>query len=211
MPTIAQHIEEIRNIDVGNHTIDKIRKRNWDALNYPEKDALHRAIFTTDEITLSRAEVKAETDVKTKIMKVLMWGYQTPSGRPPKATFENIANHLTELEAIFSRIQNQNLNAAQKRDTFANLQTVRGLGPGGIATNSKLFYFFNVSFEGKKCLILDSILASKLNLFDDFAGTEWKAVPKCYSSYLNRMDELAEIHHVSSEQLELFLFGYFRN
>ena len=39
MPTIAQHIEEIRNIDVGNHTIDKIRKRNWDALNYPEKDA----------------------------------------------------------------------------------------------------------------------------------------------------------------------------
>ena len=110
MPTIAQHIEEIRNIDVGNHTIDKIRKRNWDALNYPEKDALHRAIFTTDEITLSRAEVKAETDVKTKIMKVLMWGYQTPSGRPPKATFENIANHLTELEAIFSRIQNQNLN-----------------------------------------------------------------------------------------------------
>ena len=107
--------------------------------------------------------------------ETLMWEYQTPSGRPPKATFENIANHLTELEAIFSRIQNQNLNAAQKRDTFANLQTVRGLGHGGIATNSKLFYFFNV---------------------------------KCYSSYLNRMDELAEIHHVSSEQLEKFLFTY---
>ncbi|MBP3773391.1 MAG: hypothetical protein J6I53_12020 [Treponema sp.] len=47
-----------------------------------------------------------------------------------------------------------------------------------------------------------------MNLFDDFAGTEWKAVPECYSSYLNRMDELAEIHHVSSEQLEKFLFTY---
>lgn len=69
-----------------------------------------------------------------------MWGYQTPSGRPPKATFENIFNHLTELESIFSRIKNQNLNAAQKRDTFANLQTVRGLGSGGIATNSKVLF-----------------------------------------------------------------------
>ena len=34
------------------------------------------------------------------------------------------------------------------------------------------------------------------------------SVPECYSSYLNRMDELAEIHHVSSEQLEKFLFTY---
>ncbi|MCR5288479.1 MAG: hypothetical protein K6E51_00645 [Treponema sp.] len=208
MPTIAQHIDEIRNLDVENHKIDKIRKRNWDALNYPEKDALHRAIFTTDEITLTRGEVKAETDIKTKIMKVLMWGYQTPSGTPPQATFEDIANHLTKLEAIFSRIQNQNLNAAQLQEVYNNMCDIQGLGKYGMATKAKLLYFFNVSFEGKKCLILDSKVVKNLNRFDDFPGTEWAANQKCYPNYLSLMDELAMIHNVSSEQLEMFLFRY---
>ncbi len=208
MPTIAQHIDEIRNLDVANHPTHDIKKENWDALNYPEKDALHRAIFVNDIITLTRADVKAETDVKTKIMKVLMWGYQIPSGTPPQATFEDIANHLTELEAIFSRIQNQNLNAAQMQEVYNNMHNIQGLGKYGMATKAKLLYFFNVSFEGKKCLILDSKVANNLNRFDDFPGTKWKAVPECYSSYLSRMDELAEIHHVSSEQLEMFLFKY---
>lgn len=208
MPTIAQHIEEIRNIDVGNHTIDKIRKRNWDALNYPEKDALHRAIFTTDEITLSRAEVKAETDVKTKIMKVLMWGYQMPSGGLHRQYFVSIVNNLNVLESVFAEIQNKNLNAAEINDVFDRFRAVKGLG---ISTYTKLLYFFNVSFEGKKCLILDKWVLKSLNYFDEFAGTDWQKTEVCYLTYLNRMDELAEIHHVSSEQLELFLFGYFRN
>ena len=208
MPTIAQHIDEIRNLDVENHTISGIKKDNWAVLDYPEKNAVQSAIFTNDEISLSRANVKAETDIKTKIMKVLMWGYKMPNGGLQRQYADSIVQNLPVLETVFAEIKDKNLNAEEIKAAFDRLGTVKGLGAGGISTNSKLFYFFNVSFEGHKCLILDRVVAEKLNLFDDFAGTEWKPVPECYSNYLSRMDELSRENNVSPEQLELFLFGY---
>lgn len=208
MPTIAQHIDEIRNLDVGNHTIRDIKKKNWDWLNFPEKDALYGAIFVNDVINLSRAEVKAETDIKTKIMKVLMWGYKMPNGGLQRQYADSIVKNLSVLESVFAEIKDRNLNAEEIKAAFNKLGTVKGLGASGISTNSKLLYFFNVSFEGKKCLVLDRVVAEKLNLFDDFTGIEWKPIPECYSNYLSRMDELARENNVSAEQLELFLFGY---
>lgn len=205
MPTIAQHIDEIRNLDVGNHTIRDIKKKNWDWLNFPEKDALYGAIFVNDVINLSRAEVKAETDIKTKIMKVLMWGYKKTNGSLRPQYFDSIVNHLNVLEPIFADIQNRNLNAEERKNFFTRLRTVNGLGQ---STYSKLLYFFNVSFEGKKCLILDKWVLKSLNYFDEFAGTDWQKTEVCYLTYLNRMDELAGLHNVSPEQLERFLFGY---
>ena len=205
MPTIAQHIDEIRNLDVGNHTIRDIKKKNWDWLNFPEKDALYGAIFVNDVINLSRAEVKAETDIKTKIMKVLMWGYQMPSGGLHRQYFVSIVNNLNVLESVFAEIQNKNLNAAEINDVFDRFRAVKGLG---ISTYTKLLYFFNVSFEGKKCLILDKWVLKSLNYFDEFAGTDWQKTEVCYLTYLNKIDELAGLHNVSPEQLERFLFGY---
>ena len=205
MPTIAQHIDEIRNLDVGNHTIRDIKKKNWDWLNFPEKDALYGAIFVNDVINLSRAEVKAETDIKTKIMKVLMWGYKKTNGSLRPQYFDSIVNHLNVLEPIFADIQNKNLNAAEINDVFDRFRAVKGLG---ISTYTKLLYFFNVSFEDKKCLILDKWVLKSLNYFDEFAGTDWQKTEVCYLTYLNRMDELAGLHNVSPEQLERFLFGY---
>ncbi|MDY5683007.1 MAG: hypothetical protein SPG48_05570 [Treponema sp.] len=205
MPTIAQHIDEIRNLDVGNHTIRDIKKKNWDWLNFPEKDALYGAIFVNDVINLSRAEVKAETDIKTKIMKVLMWGYKKTNGSLRPQYFDSIVNHLNVLESVFAEIQNKNLNAAEINDVFDRFRAVKGLG---ISTYTKLLYFFNVSFEGKKCLILDKWVLKSLNYFDEFAGTDWQKTEVCYLTYLNKIDELAGLHNVSPEQLERFLFGY---
>lgn len=208
MAAIANYVQEIRNIDVENHTISGIKRDNWDVLDYPEKDAVQSAIFTNDEISLSRSNVKAETAIKTKIMKVLMWGYKMPNGGLQRQYADSIVQNLSVLESVFAEIKDKNLNAEEIKAAFDRLGIVKGLGTGGISINSKLFYFFNVSFEGHKCLILDRVVAEKLNLFDDFAGTEWKPVPECYLNYLNRMDELARENNVSPEQLELFLFGY---
>ena len=105
MPWIADYVQEIREIGVENHTIDGIKRDNWAVLNYPEN--IKRAIFTNDEISLSRSNVKVEADIKTKIMKVLMWGFSRPSGHPPRPTFENIVQHLTDLETLFNGKQNQ--------------------------------------------------------------------------------------------------------
>lgn len=208
MPAIANYVQEIRNIDVENHTISGIKRDNWDVLDYPEKENIQNAIFTNEEISLSRAQVKAETDIKTKIMKVLMWGYKMPNGGLQRQYADSIVKNLSVLESVFAEIKDRNLNAEEIKAAFNKLGTVKGLGAGGISTNSKLLYFFNVSFEGKKCLVLDRVVAEKLNLFDDFTGIEWKPIPECYSNYLSRMDELARENNVSAEQLELFLFGY---
>lgn len=94
MPAIANYVQEIRNIDVENHTISGIKRDNWDVLDYPEKDAVQSAIFTNDEISLSRSNVKAETAIKTKIMKVLMWGYKMPNGGLQRQYADSIVQNL---------------------------------------------------------------------------------------------------------------------
>ena len=121
---------------------------------------------------------------------------------------EENAPAINDFLAAIAAIPNQNLNAAQIQEVYNNMCDIQGLGKYGMATKAKLLYFFNVSFEGKKCLILDSKVVKNLNRFDEFPGTEWAANQKCYPNYLSLMDELAMIHNVSSEQLEMFLFRY---
>ena len=95
--------------------------------------------------------------------------------------------------------------AEERKNFFTRLRTVNGLGQ---STYSKLLYFFNVSFEDKKCLILDTFVIANLKVFDEFSGINWVQSQNCYLTYLNKIDELAGLHNVSPEQLERFLFGY---
>ncbi|MBQ1671030.1 MAG: hypothetical protein II070_04505, partial [Treponema sp.] len=166
---------------------DEIQRDNWDKLNYPEKGTIRKAIFGGNpSISLTREQVldETKTDTKTQIMKVLMWGYQKPFGTPNKAVFESIAKHLGYLEKKFKERFDannaRNLNEDGIKKLFEDLKEVSGLGDGGIATKSKLLYFFNFYFEGKRCLIYDSNVISFLN-HDDKKLT---LCEDCYGEYL---------------------------
>ena len=192
----------------------------WANLDYPEKDTIQNAIFGANlSISLTREQVfdETETETKIKIMKVLMWGYQKPSGRPNKAVFESIAKHLGYLEEKFKERfdanKARNLNEDGIKTLFKDLKEVSGLG--GIVTKSKLLYFFNFYFEGKRCLIYDSNVMwflnhdeKKLTLCEDCYGKylilnsdsreklkdlvikAWEDTDDCYFKYLGLMNDL---------------------
>ena len=181
---------------------------------------------------------ETKTETKTKIMKVLMWGYKKPSGTPNRAVFESIAKHLGYLEEKFKERfdanKARNLNEDGIKTLFKDLKEVSGLG--GIATKSKLLYFFNFYFEGKRCLIYDSNVIRFLNhtddkltlcedcygeyliLNDDFKKklgesglsvrkSPWEATDACYFKYLGLMDQLKKDLKIKDPaQIESYMF-----
>lgn len=233
---------KIKGKNVLGQKIDEIERGNWDKLNYPEKDKIKikEAIFGDNtSISLTREQVfdETKTETKTKIMKVLMWGYQKPFGTPNKAVFESIANHLGYLERMFKERFDannaRNLNEDDIMTLFEDLKEVSGLGKKAIATTSKLLYFFNVSFNGKRCLIYDSNVIrflnhtdDKLTLCEDCYGeylilnsnlkaklkdfirkAPWKATGDCYFEYLDLMDNLKTYLNIDDPaKIEMYMF-----
>ena len=143
-----------------------------------------------EEISLSRSDVFGESDTKKKIIKVLMWGY--PEATMPwsgKNNIIKITKGLEKLAALFNKIKEEkNLDGNQIKEKLPNLR-VKDVSGLGIATLSKLLYFFEVSFEGKRCLIYDSNVKSFLNHLEGWVK-ESKWDDKCYFKYLGLMNDL---------------------
>ena|GEM_PF-6952352 len=135
-----------------------------------------------EEISLSRSDVFGESDTKKKIIKVLMWGY--PEATMPwsgKNNIINITNAIETLSELFGNLAERGINEIW--------QIMNGVSGLGIATMSKLLYFFEVSFEGKRCLIYDSNVKSFLNHLEGWVK-ESKWDDKCYFKYLGLMNDL---------------------
>ncbi|MBQ2354880.1 MAG: hypothetical protein II397_03555 [Treponema sp.] len=174
-------------------------------------------------IKLSRSDVFGEDnaekeEIAKKIIKVLMWGY--PRGTMPGSGRKNIINitkdeNLEKLVNLFSGIKGRGLGENEINEKLPDLK-VNGVSGLGIATMSKLLYFFEVSFEGKRCLIYDSNVISflnhddkKLTLCEDCYGeylilnsdlkaklkdfirkAPWEDTDACYFKYLGLMNDL---------------------
>ena len=145
-----------------------------------EKDKNGEEIFK-----LSRSDVFGESDTKKKIIKALMWGY--PKATMPFSGKNNIINitkdeNLEKLVNLFNDIKERPLAEKEINEKLPKLK-VDGVSGLGIATMSKLLYFFKVSFEGKRCLIYDSNVMRFLN-HDDKKLTLCTA---CYKEYCNML------------------------
>jgi len=147
-------------------------------------------------IKLSRSDVFGEDnaekeEIAKKIIKVLMWGY--PRGTMPGSGRKNIINitkdeNLEKLVNLFSGIKGRGLGENEINEKLPDLK-VNGVSGLGIATMSKLLYFFEVSFEGRRCLIYDSNVMRFLN-HDDKKLTLCKACYKEYCNMLNRKENV---------------------
>ena len=90
---------------------------------------------------------------------------------------------------------------------------VRGLG---LSTYSKLLYYFNLSFNGNPCLILDQRL---INVFAGKTYSEFLPLSKIgnynaekkYPEYLHLVNHLANKLETKGENIEQFLFTFGNN
>jgi hypothetical protein len=133
-----------------------------------------------------------------KCLDILLWGY--PNG----GRGNNIKKSISEIANIAKNVSNKKLAWEDY------LKKLKGTGVG-VATASKFAYFFKLTFEGQRALILDQRIAyvletrvwgeslSPVGLYQD----DWS---RNYLRYLDEMSNKAKSIGCSGDQLELFLY-----
>lgn len=143
-------------------------------------------------------------DFSFAVFSIILWGYpRNMRGNSFKGVLEN--THLIEERIHVSK----NLSL-QEFETICN--TLKGTGIG-LSTLTKILYFFKITLNGYRCLILDNriieVLQSgkfqELNLLQQISEH-----PKGqdYLDYLKLMAEITSANGYSVDQLELFLFMF---
>lgn len=172
--------------------------------------ALNNKIFENrNVVTISRQDVFAADDVRELIVKTIYWGY--PRGMRGNHVV-NIFNSMKEIEAEFmlalAREANQSIDSSNFASLLELFESIEGLG---ISTLTKLLYFNNVTFEGHRCLILDSRIIKILQeaKFDEFHSLRHIRYDKgllLYTRYLEVMSAVSKELDLNCEGLEQFLF-----
>ncbi|SEJ75203.1 hypothetical protein SAMN05216327_11892 [Dyadobacter sp. SG02] len=160
-------------------------------------------------VTISRQDVFATDDVRELIVKTIYWGY--PRGMRGNHVV-NIFNAMKEIETEFTLALARETNQSIDSSNFASLlelfESIEGLG---ISTLTKLLYFNDVTFDGHRCLILDSriikvLQEAKFNEFHSLRHIRYGKGVLLYTQYLQVMSAVSRDLDVNCEGLEQFLF-----
>ncbi len=183
-----------------------IKRETWGRFQYKDKQKIEDGIFgSNNTVELSRSDVCSETDIRKKLVMVLMWGYPT-GGRG--TSIDSILNKIDKLSPMLSLVDNQNLTKTQADCLITQFKKIRGLG---ISTWSKFLLFFDVSIDSKKCQIFDLKIVDSLNkkqFCELSTQIIWRHNIMHYYQYIELIDKLAKNLDVLPEQVELFLFYY---
>ncbi len=187
----------IKSLPVERHVVVVHGDKRWQkVLNEKYLKEIRKGYIISRKKLLSH-KYKNNED---KCLDILLWGY------PRGGRGNNIKKSISEIANIAKIVSNKKLTWNDY------LKSLKGTGVG-IATASKFAYFFNLTFEGQKALILDQQIADVLET--GVWGKELSAVgpysnwPKRYIRYLKEMNSLAGRIESTGDQLELalYLFG----
>jgi hypothetical protein len=170
-----------------------------------------RLFNDSEQIKISRQDIFNTDNIKDLIIKTIFWGY--PSGMRGN-NFINLINQLNNLEGILNQVKNiENPTFEDYKNLHKQFTTINGLG---LSTYSKILYFLNLHFDGKKSLILDSRLIDVFSksIFEEFKkirDIKYNNANNFYQEYLIIMNNLSIEFEVSEENIELFLFMFGSN
>lgn len=165
-----------------------------------------------DTVTISRGDVflKAESDPQKGIFLTILWGYPKGFTRPNNMaqSFKLFLNQVEYLEGQLSVRRSIDAN-----EMNCILKKCKGVG---LSTLSKLLYFFGITVDGYRSLIMDakiiSILkAAKFTELGTLSGIREHNKVHYYSNYLQKCTELSTKNGYEPDQLELFLFIFGNN
>lgn len=190
---LADKIEQIRQKEPQDQTIENIRQRNWERFRNRNNEDFFNEIFDGNEsINISRRMILNESSPQKKVLETILWGYPTSW---PNRTMQSVVDNLKCIVDSLS---------SNCEDNYTALININGLG---WSTLTKLLYFFNCKIENNQCLILDRIVRSAALSFSDFENINMKSQSiETYCSYIKIMNEKANAMKVFPDQIELFLF-----
>lgn len=164
------------------------------------------------DITISRQDVFDTEDIRSLILKTILWGY--PNGHRGN-NFEKIydCEPLRDLVEIIKDIRYCSLNKNEWGEVLSRFKKVKGLG---ISTYSKLLYFSNVSIDKVPTIILDERIIKVLGkgVFKELEGL--KNITRVnadihYPTYLKTIHNIALGLKTHPENIEQFLFLFGNN
>jgi hypothetical protein len=203
---LATYTDLIKHLPFEEQSFETKRETWVKYAKHPKFSQFYNSIFTDSSVIISRSDLfhAARGDFSMAVFSIILWGY------PRSMRGNSFKGVLEKTHLLKQRIQiSQNLTL-EDFETICN--TLKGTGIG-LSTLTKILYFFGITLESYRCLILDSriieVLQSgkfqELNLLQQISEH-----PKGqdYLDYLKLMAEITGANGYSVDQLELFLFMF---
>ena len=182
--------------------IPEIRDTVIEILDSDDSEAQH--------IKISRDDIKKESNVRKKIVKILMWGY------PGGGRGRNVQNILNSLDALSKNLQfknNKDKNFDSVKDAFKAVKKIdssKEIDGLGLSTISKFLYFFNKKINNIPCQIYDKKVIDSLKenhqIEELSERNNWDRKDNDYKEYIELLFNLSATIECSPDQIELFLF-----
>lgn len=165
-----------------------------------------------DTVRISRRDVfqMVETNHRKAIFLTILWGYPKGYTRPNNMA-QSFKLFLDQIENLAGWL------CVEKSINITEMEQILNESKGiGLSTLSKLLYFFNITIDGYKGLIIDSKI---IRVLQDKKFTELGTLSTIrehnkvhyYSDYLKKCTELSKANGYKPDQLELFLFMFGNN
>lgn len=148
---------------------------------------------------------KTDPNLERIVYLTILWGYPTGMRND---YFSSIVERMHVLTQRLGKVR-------EGGDWKAILDPVDKIYGLGFSTCSKLLYFLGIEVNAYDALILDQRLLAvfKNNVFDDFSGLEHLTYENAlqddnYLSYQKKMNDVARLLVVPTENIEMFLFAF---
>lgn len=173
---------------------------------HPKFSKFYKKVFTSLSVAISRNDLfhAAKGDFSTAVYLIILWGYpRNMRGN----SFLGVLENTQLLEGLIHYSQNLTLQE------FENISKALKGTRIGLSTLTKIMYFFKITLNGYRCLILDSrilevLKSGKFQELDTLKKIKEFNKDEYYPIYLKLMAEIAEGNEYTVDQLELFLFMF---
>lgn len=192
MFSISNFTERIRGIDVRNTLAEGTISQKYYDLR--EIGDIVRSFAPHNYLNLTREDIFNEQDIKTKFVKILVWGYPGDVRNTP-----SILNQIDTLIDIHNKYVNKEIEGEQY------LNDLLAVNRMGLSTASKILYFMNVRINNSSCVIIDARVISAFQIVHELAtihGTD----RNMYKTAVSRIGQIAQENDIDPDQIEYFLF-----
>ena len=186
---------------------DDLRKSNVREVVYSGKVSNHyfnntivgdivRSFTENGLMHLTRNDIFNERDLRTKIVKILVWGYPGDVRNTP-----TIIMNIDALESLQNQYENNKLSGEAY---LSELLKIRRLG---VSTASKILYFMNVQINSYPAIIIDNRVNDSFPIISELSELAAASDAKSYIKANSQIGEIAKKYKIQSEQIEYFLFN----
>ena len=162
------------------------------------------SISNGESVSVSRGQIFQTSEQFNKLIKALWWGY--PNGMRISRYFSNVISTARAVSMILAQYNDSIITEVEYIRLYYQVKSTVGQGIG-MSTISKLFYFFNISVEGCKSVIVDSKVKTAMQYFDDFNPIHTSDEARWYLTAVREVNRVAR-DWAEPEQVEYFLFGF---